>query len=273
MRSVNDYETNQELLHALSYAQISLVDGEVVYNTHQQPVLDDTTTTTTKALLHVPVSQPLLLLPPKNADWVLDNFDPETTKEQTVQDEYERLRVLQSYMILDVDSEEVFEGFTATASHEFNVPIALVSLVDLGRQWFMSNHGLPADCKETPRCEAFCAHAIQSKNPSKVFLVPDTTQDDRFAHNNLVIGFPHIRFYAGASLISPEGYSLGTFCIIDTKSHPEGLSDEQQESLQQYASKTVKRMVDRRRRLEKGGLTKRRLRVSNRDNVPSTCSA
>ena len=142
-----------------------------------------------------------------NLDWVLPNFDPETTNPQNMKEELRRLLVLKSYLILDSEREEAFDRITALASRIFDVPIALVSLVDLGRQWFMSNRGL-GEVRSTPRKQAFCAHAIQSKLQEEPMIVPDATADFRFQDNPLVTGPPHIRFYAGAPLISPEGYKV-----------------------------------------------------------------
>ena len=129
-------------------------------------------------------------------DWVLPTMDPETTEVQSMKQELQRLLVLKSYLILDSEREAAFERLTGLASRIFKVPIALVSVVDLGRQWFMSNHGLPENVRETPRRHAFCAHAIMSKEG--MLVVPDATQDFRFKDNPLVTGPPNIRFYAGA---------------------------------------------------------------------------
>ena len=181
-------------------------------------------------------------------DWVLTNFDVGTTIPQSISQELQRLQVLKSYIILDQDREDVFDRYTTMASRIFQVPIAVVSLVDLGRQWFMSTTGL-GDVKETPRNVAFCAHAIQGRND--VLVVPETHEDPRFSQNPLVTGPPHIRFYAGAPLLSPEGYKLGTFCIIDSKPHPHGLTDDEKANLIDFAAMAMQAMVDRRNTMAK----------------------
>jgi signal transduction histidine kinase len=135
-------------------------------------------------------------------------------KPPTPHDEAARLQALVSYDVLDSDVEQSFDELTELLSSVLKVPVALVSLVDGNRQWFKSHHGL--DATETPREVAFCAHAILD---DKIFLVGDSHKDDRFADNPLVTGAPHVRFYAGAPLITPEGYRIGTVCGIDHKPH------------------------------------------------------
>ena len=179
----------------------------------------------------------------ENWDWVLENYDAGTTNPQSIIQELHRLQVLKSYTILDQDREDAFERLTGMASRIFQVPIALVSLVDLGRQWFMSNLGL-GDVRETPRKLAFCAHAIQGKND--IFVVKDALEDPRFCDSPLVTGAPFIRFYAGAPLLSPEGYKLGTFCIIDSKPRPDGMSPDDQANLIDFAAMAMDAMVKRR---------------------------
>lgn len=127
-------------------------------------------------------------------------------------DEEARLRALHELCILDTAPEERFDRYTRLASALFDVPIALVSLVNSDRQWFKSHQGL--DAVETPRDMAFCAHAITQDS---VFVVNDAIQDPRFADNPLVTGEPHVRFYAGVPLKLAHGSRIGTLCLIDNR--------------------------------------------------------
>lgn len=123
-----------------------------------------------------------------------------------------RLQALRELLILDTPPEERFDRIVAFASQEFDVPIALVSLVDRDRQWFKARIGLAA-C-ETGRDISFCGHAIVGHD---TLLVPDAHADPRFADNPLVLGPPHLRFYAGAPLALPGGPVVGTLCLIDSR--------------------------------------------------------
>lgn len=121
-----------------------------------------------------------------------------------------RVAALHSLRILDTPPEERFDRFTRVARRLFDVPIALVSLVDEKRQWFKSRQGL--DVAETPRAVSFCGHTILGEKP---MVVPDARADERFRDNPLVEGEPGIRFYAGAPVKAEDGSTLGTVCIID----------------------------------------------------------
>lgn len=154
-------------------------------------------------------------------------------------DEGARLAVLRGYKILDTPPEEAFDDLTHLASFICGAPIALVSLVDAHRQWFKSRVGL--DVPETPRDVAFCAHSIMQPD---VLVVPDARADARFAEIPLVTGDTAIRFYASATLTSPEGYNLGTLCVMDRV--PRNLSPEQREGLRMLG-RQVMRQIELRR--------------------------
>ena len=154
-------------------------------------------------------------------------------------DEPRRLEALRRYNILDTIPEQDFDDLVLLASEICGAPIAMMSLVDKGRQWFKAKVGLQAE--ETPRDVAFCAHAILQED---LFIVADATRDKRFADNPLVKGDPRIRFYAGAPLINPEGQRLGTLCVIDRA--PRQLSAQQKKALQALSRQVVSQMELRR---------------------------
>ena len=136
-----------------------------------------------------------------------------------------RLEALKRFGIMDSPSDALLDGLTQIAADLCETPIALVSLVDSNRQWFKSCIGLPV--KETSKDIAFCSHAIQ--NPHTLMEVEDASLDTRFHDNPLVTGNPNIRFYAGSPLVTPDGFALGTLCVIDDK--PRKLTEAQRNGL------------------------------------------
>ncbi|MGY4535773.1 PAS domain S-box-containing protein [Mucilaginibacter sp. UYNi724] len=155
--------------------------------------------------------------------------------------EIERLKALDDYDILDTLSEHEFDRLTELASIICEVPISLVSLLDEHRQWFKSAVGLPV--KETPRDVSFCRYTITD---AQFLEVSDATRDIRFQHNSLVTGGPEIRFYAGYPLIDPDGYALGTLCVIDRK--PRTLNENQKRALQLLSEEVISLIVERRKK-------------------------
>jgi GAF domain-containing protein len=125
------------------------------------------------------------------------------------------------------------------ASYICKTPIALLSLLDDHRQWFKSAVGVQV--RETPLEMSICAHAIKQED---LFIVPDTLQDTRFRENPMVVGEPHIRFYAGAPLINEDGFALGTLCVLDRQ--PRELDPEQKEALKSLRQLALKQMELRR---------------------------
>jgi phosphoribosyl 1,2-cyclic phosphodiesterase len=144
-------------------------------------------------------------------------------------DEAQRLRALHGLGLLDTAPEERFDRYTELACRALRAPVALVTLIDAGRQWFKSHRGSPV--VETPRDQSLCAHAILG---SEVFQVPDLLQDDRFADNPAVQQPPRARFYAGVPLQLPDGSRVGTLCVIDHR--PRVLDDGQLEQLRTLAA-------------------------------------
>ena len=150
-----------------------------------------------------------------------------------------RLAALRHYGILDTPREADFDEVVEVASAICGTPISVINLIDQGRQWFKAEVGLGV--RETPIDSSICAHAILQPG---LFIIPDTTLDPRFADNPLVTGDPHLRFYAGALLETPEGFPLGTVCVLDYK--PREL-DETQKAFLRLMARQVMKLLELRR--------------------------
>lgn len=152
--------------------------------------------------------------------------------------EADRLVALREYRVLDTPPEDEFDGLARLAAQICGTPIALVSLVDAHRQWFKARVGMAAT--ETPREVAFCAHALLDRD---LFVINDAQADARFSQNPLVTE-EHIRFYAGAPLVTPDGHSVGALCVMDRL--PRELDAHQRDALRILGGEVMARLELRR---------------------------
>ena len=171
--------------------------------------------------------------------------------------EAERQAELDRYLQFGRLPEKAFDDITAIVAQICETPIAYISLISRGRQFLASERGL--NMTETPRAGSFCTHAILT--PEDVMLVPDATLDPRFADSPFVTGPPYVRFYAGAPLVSPRGYALGSLCAMDDK--PRQLRPDQIQALAGLSRQVVAQMelqlsvheleteIERRKRVER----------------------
>ena len=157
--------------------------------------------------------------------------------------EEHRLAALHDYAVLDTPAEPAFDDLTRIAAYVLDVPTAMISLVDTDRQWFKSRYG--HDAPELPRDISFCGHVIES---GVRVVVPDALEDARFADNPLVTGQRRIRFYAGVPLRTPDGFVLGTLCVIDYS--PRTPSAAQLAMLELLAKQVIDQLEARRTRHE-----------------------
>lgn len=166
--------------------------------------------------------------------------------------ETDRLAALHQLRLLDTPSEERFDRLTRLAIQLFQVPVALISLIDSDRQWFKSRQG--TELQQTERKIAFCSYTILGQD---ILEIPDAQQDTRFRDNPLVTDTPGIRFYAGAPLFTPEGFCIGTLCLIDFE--PRQLTDTQRQSLLDLAGCAQSELELRRQSLLHTDIRERRL--------------
>lgn len=136
-----------------------------------------------------------------------------------------RMQALHRYQILDSDPERSFEDLTIIARAACGASMAAVTLIDAERQWFKSIQG--TEVAELPRSESMCGHAIL--RPQEVMVVEDALRDARFHDNPIVTGEPHVRFYAGAPLLTQDGLPMGTLCVFDPQ--PRQLDAQQADAL------------------------------------------
>lgn len=148
------------------------------------------------------------------------------------ENDQQRLDELYRYKILDQKSEQELEDIVHIAHKIIGTKICLISLVDKSRQWFLSRIGLNAT--ETPREVSFCGHAILN---DEIFEIPDASKDLRFKDNPLFLQDPHVTFYAGAPLITPSGYRIGTLCVVDDK--PKKLTEDERDLLTRLSRQIV----------------------------------
>ncbi|WP_416666510.1 GAF domain-containing protein [Egbenema bharatensis] len=155
------------------------------------------------------------------------------------EDEEARLQALYHYRILDTETETVFDDLTQLAAQICDTPIALISLVDAHRLWFKARVGL--DVSEIGRDLTLCNYAVQQAHP---LIVQNASVDQRFAAAPLVLGEPYIRFYAGIPLVTPEGYGIGTLCVIDRI--PRQLCSDQIKALEALSRQVISQLEMRR---------------------------
>lgn len=177
----------------------------------------------------------------------------------------DRLAVLESYSILDTPTEVGFDDVVRLAAHICDAPVALVSLVAGDRQWFKARIGL--DERETDINSSVCQHALSS---AELLVIPDLSRDERTRANPLVVADPHIRFYAGAPLITAEGVPLGSLCVIDTEPRPEGLSDIQANMLETLARQVMSQLELRRALAERDAAMADKLSIEALEQASST---
>jgi PAS domain S-box-containing protein len=183
----------------------------------------------------------------------------EPSAASTTWDEASRLEALDRYGILDTPREPEFDDIVRLAADVFGAPISVVNLIADNRQWFKAEVGIGAD--ELPLDVSICAHAILQQG---IFVVPDLTADSRFDRNPLVTQAGGLRFYAGALLETADGLPLGTVCVLDTESRPEGISERQRLTLEVLA-RQVMTQLDLRRAIMERDQRAERLRMLTAD--------
>jgi len=155
--------------------------------------------------------------------------------------EKQRLEALHSYDIMDSLPEEQYDAIVRLTSYICEVPVAFISFIDEDRQWLKSKRGL--DIESAARADTFCQHTIMGDT---LVEIPDASMNELFADSAFVTSEPNIRFYASAPLIDPQGFAIGSLCVLDTK--PRTLSDEQRDALRTLAAEVISHLVLRKQK-------------------------
>lgn len=163
----------------------------------------------------------------------------------TPDNEVERNQALHSYRIMDSPPDIAFDEIGDLAAQICDCPVSYISFIEGDRFWFKSKYGLPDDFTSCPREIAFCSVTICGAD---LVLSRDLAEDERFRNFHFVVNEPHFRFYCAMPLVSPDGYALGTICVMDYK--PRDISFEQQETLRRLAHQLVGLLEHRRRMIE-----------------------
>ncbi|KAL3920555.1 MAG: hypothetical protein SGILL_003202, partial [Bacillariaceae sp.] len=182
-----------------------------------------------------------------NPNVIESNEDEETVAKRAMETELRRLAVLKSYRVIGSGKNAAYERLVSLASRIFKAPIAYVSVLDLAKQHLLAARGLGAmTSTEHQRGMSIGTHLVDTDHD--ILVIPDLSQDDQFKDHHNVKGVPHLRFYAGTPLICPEGYRLGTLCVLDTEPRPEGLSLDMKQNLREIADMVMDAMVEERER-------------------------
>ncbi|CAB9516803.1 GAF [Seminavis robusta] len=166
-------------------------------------------------------------------DWTLSDYDEERSEPQQISHEVKRLMNVQTFdHMIERDDDPTtastratLDRLTAMGQRLLKVPICAVNLMDIGRSYIMSNAGLGKTVTESGRKETWCNHTLQYKGDH--MIVPDATKDWRFCKSPHVTGPYHLRFYASTPMVSPEGFRVGTFCVMGCEAKPNGFTEEE----------------------------------------------
>mmetsp|Transcript_3194 Transcript_3194/g.8852 ORF Transcript_3194/g.8852 Transcript_3194/m.8852 type:complete len:931 (+) Transcript_3194:154-2946(+) len=173
--------------------------------------------------------------------------DDEERMREAMETESRRLAVLKSYRVVGSGRNAAYERLVSLASRIFKAPISYITIIDLASSHILAARGLGAMTDdEVERRSSICARTITSEEEHLV--IPDLSMDEQFKDHKNVVGLPHLRFYAAAPLVSPEGYRLGTICVLDTVPRPDGLSLDMMQNLREIAGMVMDVMVEERER-------------------------